>query len=292
MTGPIKFRRFQNRLRDLLKSAEQPKSPGRVANADPLKDEIAPSAPRANPPQPATPGQKAKAETDTTRPDKRRERRAHLRHKIAALVEFTEESGKRAKGHLSNLGQEGCYVKTEITLAIGTTLTITITKGAEALHAQARVVYCLPAKGMGLLFTSVAPDDSEVLESWLGASLETSWLAANRRRGQRISLTMQVQVAGQNNLGTRFTEDTSTLTISPHGALVLLSTSVNKGQRITLSNLRTKATVECAVVYIAQGKGKEREVGLSFALPNRAFWKVAFPPSDWSPHHADAKRSG
>jgi hypothetical protein len=280
----------QARLRELLKSADQSK-PRRTAAADPVKEEIAPSAPRANPAQTAAAIHKAKPEADA-RPDKDPERRAHLRHKVAALVEFTEESGKRAKGLLSNLGEQGCYVKTENTHAVGTALVVTITKGPESLHAQARVVYCLPAKGMGLLFTSVGPADSEVLESWLGASLELSWLAANRRRGQRIALTIHVQVAGVNNLGTRFTEDTSTLTISPHGALVLLTTTLNKGQRITLSNLRTRAAVECAVVYVAQGKGKEREVGLSFALPNRAFWKVAFPPADWSPHHSDAKRTG
>ncbi len=149
----------------------------------------------------------------------------------------------------------------------------------------------MPGKGMGLVFTTVEPEQFQTLDTWLEASLEPSWLATNRRRNQRLVLMVPVQVAGNNSLGTRFTEDTHTITISPHGALVLLSTVVSKGQRLILSNPRTKAEVECAVVYLAQGRRGKNEVGVAFLLPNRAFWKVAFPPSDWSPRHSDAKQT-
>ena len=276
----------QARLRSLFKAAEQPKARPKPPEA------AAPVAQKSkSAPEPATAEKEPIDEIEDNGSGKQRERRAHLRHKIAAHVELTEESGAKSKGHLANLGEEGAYIKTETTFPVGTNLKVLINKGSEIFRAQTRVVYCLTGKGMGLLFTSVGAEDTDMLQAWLGASLETTWLAANRRRSQRIALTVPVVVAGANNLGTRFEEDTATMTISPHGALVLLSATVNKGQRITLSNVRTKASVECAVVYVSQGKGTKREVGLSFALPNKSFWKVAFPPSDWSPHHADAKRN-
>jgi hypothetical protein len=37
-------------------------------------------------------------------------------------------------------------------------------------------------------------------------------------------------------------------------------------------------------------RGGKAEVGLEFTVPRPAFWRVAFPPEDWSPKHPDARK--
>jgi len=49
---------------------------------------------------------------------------------------------------------------------------------------------------MGLLCTTIEPEQLRTLETWLNESRETS-LAANRRRSQRVLMTIPVRVRGQ-----------------------------------------------------------------------------------------------
>ena len=95
--------------------------------------------------------------------------------------------------------------------------------------ARARVVYSRAGKGMGLVFTAIEPGPLLTLETWIVESRETSWLAANRRRSQRVLMTIPVRVSGQNVLGSPFEEETHTRAISAHGALILMSTQVYRG---------------------------------------------------------------
>jgi len=142
---------------------------------------------------------------------------------------------------------------------------------------------------MGLVFTAIEPGDRGTLATWLAESRETSWLAANRRRSQRALMTIPVRVSGQNVLGSSFEEETQTRAISAHGALILISAQVCRGQRLTLANVQTKAELECVVAHIDRRRGEHPQVGVEFALPNPMFWHVAFPPKDWTPRHPDAK---
>jgi hypothetical protein len=142
---------------------------------------------------------------------------------------------------------------------------------------------------MGLVFTAIEPEQRGSLATWLAESRETSWLAANRRRSQRVLMTIPVRVSGQNHVGSPFEEETHTRAISAHGTLVLMSTQVYRGQRLTLSNIQTKGALECIVAHIDRRKGEHAQVGVEFTLPNPLFWHVAFPPKDWTPRHPDAK---
>jgi hypothetical protein len=56
-----------------------------------------------------------------------------------------------------------------------------------------------------------------------------------------------------------------------------------------LSNVQTKAALECVVVHVDRVLGEQIQVGVEFLLPNPTFWRVAFPPKDWTPRHPDAK---
>lgn len=103
-------------------------------------------------------------------------------------------------------------------------------------------------------------------------------------------MKIPVRVSGQNRLGSPFEEETQTLAISAHGALMSVSTQVRKGQRLALTNLQTKAALECVVAHMKKNLGDApHQVGVEFTLPNPTFWHVAFPPNGWTPRHPDAK---
>jgi len=218
------------------------------------------------------------------------DRRAHPRYAFAAAIEVVAaECGERITTRVRDLSVQGCYADTERPLALGTNAAVRITKGAKAFAARARVVYNQPGKGMGLMFTDVEPEQLVTLNTWIAESRETSWLADNRRRSQRVLMKIPVRVTGQSDTGLFFEEETHTLSISTHGALIVVAAPVYRGQRFTLSNVQTKATLECVVVHIERLRGEQTQVGVEFMLPHPTFWRVAFPPKDWTPRHPDAK---
>ncbi len=218
------------------------------------------------------------------------DRRTHPRYEFTAAVEVVAaESGARMETRVRDLSQQGCYVDTNDALPLGTVTDVRIVKGAQLFEAPARVVYSRASKGMGLVFTAIEPEQLQTLETWLAESRETSWLAANRRRSQRVLMTIPVRVSGQSGVGLPFEEETHTRAISAHGALILVSKQVYRGQRLTLSNLQTKAALECVVAHIERRQSDHPQVGVEFMLPNPIFWHVAFPPKDWTPRHPDAK---
>jgi len=218
------------------------------------------------------------------------DRRTHPRYEFVAAVEVVAaESGARMETRVRDLSQQGCYVDTNEPLPLGTVTEVRITKGAQLFKARARVVYSRAGKGMGLVFTAIEPGPLLTLETWIVESRETSWLAANRRRSQRVLMTIPVRVSGQMGVGLPFEEETHTRAISAHGALILMSTQVYRGQRLTLSNVQTKAALECVVAHIARRQSEHPQAGVEFTLPNPMFWHVAFPPKDWTPRHPDAK---
>src|SRR3989454_6174370 len=210
------------------------------------------------------------------------DRRLHPRYEFIAAAEVVAaESSARIETRVRDLSQQGCYVDTNNALPLGTVTDVRITKGALLFEARARVVYSQVGKGMGLVFTAVEAEQRGTLETWLAESRETSWLAANRRRRQRVLMTIPVRVSGQSAVGLPFEEETHTQAISAHGGLILVSTQVNRGQRLTLSNVQTRAALECVVAHIDRHPGGHPQVGVEFMLPNPIFWHVAFPPKDW-----------
>ncbi len=218
------------------------------------------------------------------------DRRSRFRHKSTATVELTaSESAQSAQAQLADLGRGGCYVKLKTPFPLGTDLEITITENGLSFRALANVVSADSGKGMGLTFTAIEPDQLAVLDGWLAISMERRWLASNRRRSQRVMVNIPVHVAAKNHKGLDIVEETKTVSVSAHGALLRLEMTVTKGQTIILRNPSTNDALECSVDYLGNTQDGRREVGVSFVLPNRTLWQIAFPPADWSPQHPHAK---
>ena len=219
------------------------------------------------------------------------ERRRQVRLIIPATIDIGDGvHGDGFRAAVGNIGREGCYVKTERAVPVGAELSVHITKGKFAFAAEARVAHIFAGKGFGLMFTAIEPDNVATFEAWLQSSHELSWWHESRRKTQRLTLATPVVVGIKGADGKWQMEKTVTVSISPQGASVLLATDVEVGQEVGLANPRTKGTAECRVAYKGQRQEEKWLVGLAFLLPNREFWKVAFPPANWSQGHPDAKR--
>ncbi len=236
---------------------------------------------------PARPGAPVPPLTPQTAAD----RRANPRYAFRATAEVVPaDSAAKSKTRVRDLSQQGCYLDTDNPLPLGTTAEVRMTKGGEALEVQGRVVYNQPGKGMGLMFTAVKPEHGGTLDAWINQSRETSWLANNRRRSQRVLVKVPVRVSVHAGATPLTEEETHTLSVSAHGALIAVSAPLYRGQRLRLSNPQTNDSLECVVAHIDRFPNEQVKVGVEFLLPNPTFWHVAFPPKDWSPRHPDAKR--
>src|SRR5438046_1077385 len=77
-------------------------------------------------------------------------------------------------------------------------------------------------------------------------------------------------------------EETRTVTVNAHGAMILLGLKVSIGQLLTLRNSTTGEEIACRVVYVSPHESEKRQVGVDFIEPCPRFWRISFPPSDWT----------
>lgn len=220
------------------------------------------------------------------------ERRSRARYKFSAPAEITESDTERmVSGELSNLGHFGCYVKIADPFAAGASLKIAIKHNGQCLKARAAVRSSQPQKGMGLIFTDLDDRERKILDEWLTVSSERAWLATNRRRGQRVVVSIPVEVEAKDRWGRERREETKTISVSANGALLALEMELTKGQTITLRDPSSREALECSVDYLGSSQQGRREVGVSFVQPDKCLWRIAFPPADWSIEDPYAKGS-
>ncbi len=110
-----------------------------------------------------------------------------------------------------------------------------------------------------------------------------------RRRSQRVLMQVGVRIRGKDAQGKEFEEYTETLAINAHGALVLLSGRVISGAVIQMKHNKTEEEQECHVAFLGPVRSGRAEIGLEFSTPRPTFWRVAFPPEDWSPKNPEAR---
>jgi hypothetical protein len=110
-----------------------------------------------------------------------------------------------------------------------------------------------------------------------------------RRRSQRVLMQVAVRIRGNDAQGTKIEEETETLAINAHGALVLLAARLISGSKVLLQHKKTQEEHECHVVFLGPVRSGKAEIGLEFTTPHPMFWRVAFPPEDWTPRHPEAR---
>jgi len=114
----------------------------------------------------------------------------------------------------------------------------------------------------------------------------TSGPEANRRRSQRVILNVPITVSGDGTSG-NFSEQTKTMVVNAHGALIMLAAKVTQGQTLDLKSPTNPESQSCKVVYIGPTVQGQTQVGVEFSKPAPHFWHVAFPPENWTPSMGD-----
>ena len=99
-----------------------------------------------------------------------------------------------------------------------------------------------------------------------------------RRRSERLPLRVALWVCGRSAGKGSFKEETVTLSINSHGALLALSANVALGQRLLLMNPQTWDEVEARVNRLAALYDERTQVAVEFAQPAPQFWATGAPP--------------
>jgi hypothetical protein len=114
--------------------------------------------------------------------------------------------------------------------------------------------------------------------------------SAKQRRSQRIVLSVPILISGKRTNGPPISEESTTMIVSAYGALLMTREPLELGQVLTLTNLATREEIVCSVIDIGEGVNGVTEVGVEFAIECSRFWRVSFPPADWSPRSPEAKQ--
>lgn len=112
---------------------------------------------------------------------------------------------------------------------------------------------------------------------------------SNLRRSQRVCLSVPIVVMKGARGKNQASEETRTLIVSAHGALLILQMPVQAGDLLTIKHPKTEEELVCRVVNLGPDQSGKREVGVEFEHPEPRFWRIAFPPPDWSPRSVEAK---
>ncbi|HEU5409915.1 MAG TPA: hypothetical protein VFU57_02765 [Candidatus Acidoferrales bacterium] len=108
-------------------------------------------------------------------------------------------------------------------------------------------------------------------------------LDKGRRRSMRVMLSVTIMVRGKSRDGKSFfDEETKTLVVNAHGALILLGSEVVANQKITITHKAAQKSETCRIVYVGQQEGDKAQVGIEFDTPAPKFWGISFPPEDWN----------
>jgi diguanylate cyclase (GGDEF)-like protein len=103
-----------------------------------------------------------------------------------------------------------------------------------------------------------------------------------RRRSERLRLDVTVLARGESMEKQSFQEETFTVSVSAHGALVLLAEKVALGQRLFLRNPDTQDEREGTIARLGTSYGGLVSVGIDFLQPAPEFWPVHPKPKSWS----------
>ena len=126
--------------------------------------------------------------------------------------------------------------------------------------------------------------DGSLTEIAGGATIDTmttETTTSKERRSSRIFTRIPVRASGKNTQGKKFRENSQTIVINAHGALLYLNEDIGMGNQLVLINPVTEEEQECRVVYLGELSDKGTRVGIEFLSPSPHFWGVDFAPQDW-----------
>jgi len=141
--------------------------------------------------------------------------------------------------------------------------------------------------------TTMAPLAKDTLET-TNSAIETSGghagastkESAGHMRSDAVSLEVPVKVHGSRVTQVvrevtphtePFEEQTSTMIVFPQGAVIRMSTSVNLGQMLVVTNLKSRQDAICRVVKVRTFSNLQGYVEVEFTHKQPGYWSVYFP---------------
>jgi hypothetical protein len=115
---------------------------------------------------------------------------------------------------------------------------------------------------------------------------------SNKRRSQRLFVQVRVLIEGKLANRSALSEETHTIVVNAHGALVEMGAQLDQGQIVGLRNVRTNEKTDCVVKLVTPAAAGKFSTALEFTTPNPGFWHISFPPEDWTSRSPDAKKYG
>jgi hypothetical protein len=101
------------------------------------------------------------------------------------------------------------------------------------------------------------------------------------RRSSRVFTRIPVRASGRDVRGRKFRENSQTIVINAHGALLYLHEDLVVGADVVLINPVTEEEQDCRIVYLGDTSEKGTRIGVEFLSPAPHFWGVEFAPQDW-----------
>lgn len=96
------------------------------------------------------------------------ERRSNRRDLLTAAATVLDvNSGAKLVARTTDVSPAGCYVDTLNPFPPGTRMQLRLTKNGESFLADAEVAYSQLGVGMGVIFTTAAPDQLAALDKWI-----------------------------------------------------------------------------------------------------------------------------
>ena len=91
--------------------------------------------------------------------------RCAVRHALVVDVEVSDlESGVQIKEQTKDLSRYGCGVSTSRPFRSGTKVMLKVVHAGKEITAFGKVIYGRPDIGMGIAFTTMAPEDQKLLD--------------------------------------------------------------------------------------------------------------------------------
>jgi PilZ domain-containing protein len=114
-------------------------------------------------------------------------------------------------------------------------------------------------------------------------------MAVEKRRSERLMLTVPLIVTGMDALGRNFKEDARSLILNRHGALIEISRPLLIGQRIRIVNTLCHREAEFSVVGpVAPRTEKGGQWGVECLNGEDNIWGIQFPPPSGNPSEPSA----
>lgn len=95
----------------------------------------------------------------------------------------------------------------------------------------------------------------------------------DRRVTPRVFVHIPLFVYGHTQAGDPFHEEARTISINGAGGLISMSSRVEPGQRLAVTNQGNEQTEQCIVVSVVAGASDGSNIALKFPTPMPQFWR-------------------